>query len=125
MVKGNIIIISIVIGYLLFLVSIGVYSSRKIGNSDDFLVAGRRLGPFLIAGTLAATEIGGGSSLGVVEKAYGDWGLSSLWYVATMGVTFTIIALVAPLLRKAMVKQSLNFLEEDMINHLLYLQLSL
>ena len=102
--EGNIIIISIVIGYLLFLVSIGVYSSRKIGNSDDFLVAGRRLGPFLIAGTLAATEIGGGSSLGVVEKAYGDWGLSSLWYVATMGVTFTIIALVAPLLRKAMVK---------------------
>lgn len=100
----QVIIASIVIAYLLFLVGIGYYSSRKVSNSEDFLVAGRRLGPFLIAGTLAATEIGGGSSLGVVEKAYGDWGLSALWYVATMGVTFTIIALVAPMLRKAIVK---------------------
>ena len=101
---GNVIILTIVLGYLLFLIGVGVYSSKKIGDSEDFLVAGRRLGPFLIAGTLAATEIGGGSSLGVVEKAYGDWGLSALWYVATMGVTFTIIAMVAPMLRKAMVK---------------------
>lgn len=102
--NGNLIVIAIVVSYLIFLVGIGVYSSKKIGDSEDFLVAGRRLGPFLIAGTLAATEIGGGSSLGVVEKAYGNWGLSALWYVATMGITFTIIALVAPMLRKAMVK---------------------
>ena len=100
----NTIVLGIVLGYLAFLVCIGIYSSKKINNSEDFLVAGRRLGPFLIAGTLAATEIGGGSSLGVVEKAYGEWGLSALWYVATMGVTFTIIAMVAPMLRKAMVK---------------------
>ncbi|MFC1503646.1 sodium:solute symporter family protein, partial [Pseudomonadota bacterium] len=97
----NTIVLGIVLGYLAFLVCIGIYSSKKINNSEDFLVAGRRLGPFLIAGTLAATEIGGGSSLGVVEKAYGEWGLSALWYVATMGVTFTIIAMVAPMLRKA------------------------
>ncbi|UJF17940.1 sodium:solute symporter family protein [Vibrio sp. SS-MA-C1-2] len=102
--ENNLIVITIVVGYLLFLVSVGIYSSKKIGDSEDFLVAGRRLGPFLIAGTLAATEIGGGSSLGVVEKAYGDWGISSLWYVATMGITFTIIAIVAPMLRGAMVK---------------------
>ena len=101
---GNTVVLMIVVGYLFFLIGIGIYSSKKIGDSEDFLVAGRRLGPFLIAGTLAATEIGGGSSLGVVEKAYGDWGFSALWYVATMGVTFTIIALVAPMLRRAMVK---------------------
>ncbi|MDX1304519.1 hypothetical protein [Photobacterium sp.] len=68
----NSIVLSIVLGYLVLLVCIGIYSSKKINNSEDFLVAGRRLGPFLIAGTLAATEIGGGSSLGVVEKAYGE-----------------------------------------------------
>ena len=107
----------IVLGYLLVLIGIGIYSTRKIQSSEDFLVAGRRLGPFLIAGTLAATEIGGGSSLGVVEKAYGDWGLSSLWYVATMGVTFTIIAIVAPMLRKAMVKTIPEFFRRRYDRH--------
>ncbi|WP_066015654.1 sodium:solute symporter family protein [Endozoicomonas atrinae] len=114
---GQTIVLLIVLGYLLVLIGIGIYSTRKIQSSEDFLVAGRRLGPFLIAGTLAATEIGGGSSLGVVEKAYGDWGLSSLWYVATMGVTFTIIAVVAPMLRKAMVKTIPEFFRRRYDRH--------
>ena len=114
---GQTIVLLIVLGYLLVLIGIGIYSTRKIQSSEDFLVAGRRLGPFLIAGTLAATEIGGGSSLGVVEKAYGDWGLSSLWYVATMGVTFTIIAIVAPMLRKAMVKTIPEFFRRRYDRH--------
>ena len=47
---------------------IGYLSSKKIESNTDFVVAGRRLGPLLMAGTLAATEIGGGSSLGVVQQ---------------------------------------------------------
>ncbi|MDA1470320.1 hypothetical protein OGZ02_16240 [Brachyspira hyodysenteriae] len=40
---------------------IGVYSSKKVNNSNDFALAGRNLGPVLLAGTLAATNIGGGT----------------------------------------------------------------
>nr|WP_272508952.1 sodium:solute symporter family protein [Clostridium ganghwense] len=94
----------IVIIYLGIMLFIGWYSSKKIDNNEDFMVAGRRLGPIMMAGTLAATEIGGGSSLGVVEKAYGDWGMSAAWYVLTMVVTFIILAFLAPKLRNAMVK---------------------
>ena len=76
----NIIVTIIVIVYLLFMLWIGWYSSTKISTNTDFMVAGRRLGPLLMAGTLAATEIGGGSSLGVVQNGMSGYGLSASWY---------------------------------------------
>lgn len=98
------IIIAIVVVYMLIMVGIGFYSSRIVESNEDFMVAGRRLGPILLAGTLAATEIGGGSSLGVAEKSYTNWGLSASWYIITMGVAFIIISLFASKLRTAEVK---------------------
>lgn len=101
---ANAVILAIVAVYLGVLLLIGWYSTRAIAGNDDFLVAGRRLGPIMLAGTLAATEIGGGSTLGVVEKAYGDWGLSALWYVVAMGVTCLIMAVFARAMRETGVK---------------------
>lgn len=100
----DLLIVGIVVVYLIFMLLIGWYSHKKIDSNEDFMVAGRRLGPILMAGTLAATELGGGSSLGVVENAYGDWGLSAAWYVITMAITFIVLAFIAPKLRDAMVK---------------------
>ena len=100
----NLTVIFIVILYLIAMLYIGYYSSKKVSTNEDFMVAGRRLGPLLMAGTLAATEIGGGSSLGVVEKAYGSWGLGASWYVTTMGIAFVILAFIAPKFRAAEVK---------------------
>ncbi|MDO5732437.1 MAG: sodium:solute symporter family protein [Eubacteriales bacterium] len=97
-------VLLIVIVYLLAMLAIGFWSSKKIESNEDFMLAGRKLGPLLLAGTLAATEIGGGSSLGVVEKAYGQWGLGASWYVITMGIAFVILAFIAPKLRSAEVK---------------------
>jgi SSS family solute:Na+ symporter len=61
-----------------------------------------------MAGTLAATEIGGGSSLGVVENASNlsrnQWGLSAAWYVLTMGIAFVILTFLAPKIRATEVK---------------------
>lgn len=42
--------------------------------------------------------------MGVVEKAYGDWGFSAFWYVSAMAVSFIVLAFIAPMLRRAMVK---------------------
>ena len=67
--NANVTVIAVVIIYLLVMLAIGYYSSKKITSNEDFMVAGRNLGPLLLAGTLSATEIGGGSSLGVAEKA--------------------------------------------------------
>lgn len=98
------VVISIVAAYLGVMLFIGWYASKKIKKSEDFLVAGRRLGPIMMAGTLAATEVGGGSSMGVTEKAYGEWGMSAAWYVLAMTITFLVLAFVAPRLRGALVK---------------------
>jgi len=98
------VVTTIVVIYLLGIVLIGLWASRKIGNNDDFLVAGRKLGPVLLAGGLAATEVGGGATLGVVQKAYGSWGLSSLWYVMAMAIAFVVLAYMAPIFRRTAVK---------------------
>ena len=95
----NLTVTVIVVLYLLAMLFIGWYSSTKITSNTDFMVAGRRLGPFLMAGTLAATEIGGGSSLGVVENGMSGYGISSAWYIITMGFAFVILTFLAPKFR--------------------------
>ena len=57
-----------------------------------------------MAGTLAATEIGGGSSLGVVQNGMSGFGLSASWYITTMGIAFVILSFIAPKFRAATVK---------------------
>jgi len=100
----NWIVVSVVVLYLLAMLGISLYSRTKISNNTDFMLAGRRLGPFLTAGALAATEIGGGSSLGVVERAYGDWGMGASWYVMTMALAFIFLTFVGGKFRQSMVK---------------------
>ena len=101
---ANGIIIVVVVAYLLFMLWIGWYSSKKITTNTDFMLAGRRLGPFLMAGTLAATEIGGGSSLGVVQQGMQNHGISAAWYIITMGIAFVILTFLAPKFRATSVK---------------------
>lgn len=94
---------AIIIVYMLSMVGIGIYAGRKqVKGAEDYLLAGRRLGPIMFAGTLAATEIGGGSTIGVAAKAYGNWGLSAGWYVITAGISILLVSFIAPYLRRAM-----------------------
>lgn len=93
----------IIIAYMAIMIGIGLYAAkRKVKDSKDYLLAGRRLGPFMMAGTLAAAEIGGGSTVGVAAKAYGDWGFSAGWYVVCAGIGIFLVSFVAPFLRKSM-----------------------
>jgi len=98
------IVIAVVVLYMIAMLFIGWWSSKRIDSNEDFMVAGRRLGPILMAGTLAATEIGGGSSLGVVQQGMQNHGLSASWYIITMGIAFVILTFIAPKFRAATVK---------------------
>ena len=95
-------IVLLIVGlYLCGMLLLGIWASRsRIKDADDFMVAGRRLPWYILAATLAATEVGGGSCMGVTQKAYGKWGLGSAWYIWTMAITFVIFALVAPMLTR-------------------------
>ena len=102
--SDSMIIGGVVVFYMMIMLGVGFYSKHMISDNKDFMVAGRRLGPILMAGTLAATEIGGGSSLGVVQQGMDKYGISAAWYVIAMGFGFVILTFLAPKFRAAKVK---------------------
>jgi Na+/proline symporter len=92
---------AIVIGYMLFVFTKGVLKSRKIGDTDDYLVAGRNVRWFFLFATMGATVIGGGYSIGAIGKTY-EWGVLML-LVSTGGYFHFIFSglVVAPQFREA------------------------
>lgn len=56
--------------YLLALVGVGFWGTRRISTQEDFAVAGRSLNTFVLFGTMLATWIGTGSIFGNAEKTY-------------------------------------------------------
>lgn len=82
--------------YMLAMIGIGWYAKRRAQTESDFLVAGRRLGPALYAGTMAALVMGGGATVGGVGLGY-QYGISGAWLVFNMalGVLLISVALAA------------------------------
>src|SRR5690349_402590 len=53
--------------YLAGIVAVGWWGRRRARSKSDFLVAGRRLGPLMYTGTMAAVVLGGASTIGGVR----------------------------------------------------------
>ena len=69
----------IVLAYMVGMMIIGyVVGKINIKGSADYLVAGRRMGLFMVAFSLSANNIGGGSTTGLAQKAFGAWGVSAI-----------------------------------------------
>ncbi|MBD9677769.1 sodium:solute symporter [Pseudomonas sp. PDM18] len=83
----------IMLVYALGMLALGWYGMRKARNQNDFLVAGRRLGPGLYLGTMAAVVLGGASTIGTVKLGY-LYGLSGLWLVFMLGLGIIVLSLV-------------------------------
>jgi Na+/proline symporter len=58
--------------YLAAQFAIGLYVSRRIATEDDYLLAGRRLGPWLATASLFATWFGAETIIGSAAVAYSD-----------------------------------------------------
>ena len=87
----------IVLAYMVGMMVVGfVVGKINIKGSADYLVAGRRMGLFMVAFSLSANNIGGGCTTGLAQKAFGDWGISAIWYVLAP------LAYFAPKIRKTM-----------------------
>lgn len=56
--------------YLLVMLLVGVWFVKRIKNTDDYYVAGRTLGPVVLAATVCATIIGGSAMMGRAGIAY-------------------------------------------------------
>jgi solute:Na+ symporter, SSS family len=71
--------------YFAVMVGAGYWGLRRARSADDYLVAGRRLGPFMYIGCLAAVVLGGASTIGGVALGY-DYGISGMWLVFWIGM---------------------------------------
>ena len=55
--------------YLALMLGIGLYASRRVEGSVDYIVAGKRLPLLLCTATVAATWFGGGICIGAASAA--------------------------------------------------------
>jgi SSS family solute:Na+ symporter len=85
----NLTVIALYIGAM---IAIGWYAKRRVRNETEFLVAGRRLGPLLYAGTMAAVVLGGASTIGGVGLGY-QYGISGMWLVFSIGCGILFLSL--------------------------------
>jgi|HubBroStandDraft_1064217.scaffolds.fasta_scaffold00308_19 solute:Na+ symporter, SSS family len=82
----------IVIAYMIGIVAVGFWARRKITSQEEFLVAGRSVGPLLYSGTLAAIVLGGASTVGGVKLGY-QYGISGMWFVFMFGLGILVLSL--------------------------------
>jgi solute:Na+ symporter, SSS family len=71
--------------YFAVMLGAGYWGLRRAGSTEDYLVAGRRLGPALYIGTLSAVVLGGASTIGSVSLGY-EFGVSGMWLVFMIGL---------------------------------------
>ncbi|MCY3939823.1 MAG: hypothetical protein OXG29_01945 [Gammaproteobacteria bacterium] len=89
------IILGFVAAYLVFCVAVGLWAMRRTHSAGDFFVAGRSLGPFVVAMAIFSSTLSGFGFVGGPGLVYAT-GVSSLWMVAVSaigyGVGFWLVA---------------------------------
>ncbi|KOF52108.1 sodium:solute symporter, partial [Achromobacter sp. DMS1] len=90
----------VVAAYFAAMLLLGWYGMRRARTQEDFLVAGRNLGPAFYMGTMAATVLGGASTVGTVRLGY-VYGISGFWLCAALGAGIIVLNLLLakPLMR--------------------------
>lgn len=82
----------VIVLYFVVMLAAGWWGLRRARNKEDFLVAGRRLGPAFYMGTLAAVVLGGASTIGGASLGY-EYGISGLWLVMMLGLGILFLSL--------------------------------
>ena len=85
MLANRLLDIVVLVLYFVVMIGAGYWGLRRARSADDFLVAGRRLGPFMYIGCMAAVVLGGASTIGGVALGY-DYGISGMWLVFWIGM---------------------------------------
>src|SRR5579872_700900 len=98
----------IIVAYSAAQIALGVWIARRVRGSTDFFVAGRALGPGLLAATLLAANIGGGSTVGAASAGYRD-GLAAWWWVGAAAIGCGVLAVtVGPRIRRLAAQHDLK-----------------
>jgi SSS family solute:Na+ symporter len=83
-------ILAIVIGYLMFVVALGIFLRGRIKGFEDFMVAGRNAGLFVVSASFVGSHFGGGMAIGGAELGASN-GLSAVWYGLGAGFSYLLL----------------------------------
>ena len=87
------------IGVTLLIISlVGLYSTRLVKSSGDFIIGGRKLGSIMVFAGIVGAFAGGTVTIGTAQMAY-MYGISGLWFTLGAGAACLILSLflAAPL----------------------------
>ena len=94
-------LISILVGYQLLLIGIGLWAKRRSASHEDFLIGGRRMGGLVASLSYAAGASSAWSILGVTGIAYSQ-GISAFWLLpGTISGHIVAWFFIAPRLQQA------------------------
>ena len=83
----------VIVIYFAAMIGAGYWGLKRARSAEDYLVAGRRLGPFMYIGTLSAVVLGGASTIGSVSLGY-QYGISGMWLVFMIGLGIIALGLL-------------------------------
>ena len=84
--------LAVLLAYAAGLVFLGLFTGLKVRDTSSFFVAGRRLSPLLLCGTILAANIGAGSTVGAAGLGYRD-GLAAWWWVGSAAIGTLVLGL--------------------------------
>lgn len=82
----------VITSYFAGMLGVGWWGLRRSRNREDFLVAGRQLGPAFYMGTLAAVVLGGASTIGSASLGY-EYSISGMWLAVMLGLGILVLSL--------------------------------
>ena len=83
------IIVGAVVVYMIFCVLTGLWAMRRTRNTSDFFIAGRGLGPIVVALALFSSTLSGFGFVGGPGLVY-SIGVSSFWMVVISSTGYAI-----------------------------------
>lgn len=90
----------IIIVYLIAMLAIGFFAKGQIQTMDDFILGGKRFGRVALIGTIVATMVGSGMTMGAVGTAYNNGSTSTVpWMYFGFSVGLLVMGLIAPKVR--------------------------
>lgn len=97
--------------YFLVILLVGLWTSRKITNSEDFFIGGRRFGKVMMIFFSFGAGTSGNDAVGVSAKSYTS-GLSGIWYQWLWLFCTPFYWLIAPAFRRMRALTTGDFFEQ-------------
>ncbi|VAW24990.1 hypothetical protein MNBD_BACTEROID01-2752 [hydrothermal vent metagenome] len=82
---------AVIIGYLVIMVGVGIYSHYKIKTPKDYYIAGKKGSFPQVSGSLFATILGGSAILGTIELSR-QLGWAALWFLFCASAGLFVLA---------------------------------